>query len=85
MPWYVYIVECNDQSLYTGTTTDIDRRVQEHNSTKKGARYTRMRQPVSLRYFEAHATRASACKREYHIKQLSREQKNALIRTHITS
>lgn len=50
--WYVYMVRCSDASLYTGVTTDVNRRLIEHNSRKSGARYTRSRQPVSLVYVE---------------------------------
>lgn len=77
--WYVYILECKDGTLYTGVTTDLSRRVEEHNSSTKGARYTRVRRPVSLRYSEAHDTRSEACKREAALKQLSREGKLALL------
>lgn len=77
--WFVYIVRCNDNSLYTGITTDIPRRVAEHNGKKKSARYTRVRQPICLVYSETAASRADACKREAQIKSLSRSAKLALI------
>ena len=50
--WYVYIVRCNDGTLYTGITKDLERRLAEHNSPKGGAKYTRTRKPVTLVYFE---------------------------------
>lgn len=73
--WFIYIVECADGSFYTGITTDTERRIAEHNSTTKGARYTRARQPVKLRYTEQALNRSEASKREYKIKKLSRAQK----------
>jgi len=78
MSWYVYIVQCADDSLYTGVTVDIERRVHEHNHSNKGAKYTRVRRPVSLVYQEACSTRSIACQREWAIKQLTRTQKLAL-------
>lgn len=78
--WFVYLVQCKDGSLYTGVSTDVKRRVQEHNgSDKKGARYTRARRPVTLRYQENCANRSEACKREAAIKKLTRSQKISLI------
>ncbi len=78
--WFVYLVQCKDGSLYTGVSTDVKRRVQEHNgSDKKGARYTRARRPVTLRYLENCANRSEACKREAAIKKLTRSQKFSLI------
>ncbi len=75
---YTYILECGDNSLYTGWTTDIDKRVKCHNSGK-GAKYTRGRGPITLRYFETFETRQQAMKREYEIKKLNREKKLKLI------
>jgi putative endonuclease len=80
--WFVYLLRCADNTLYTGITTDLKRRLDEHNgenSSKKGARYTRHRRPVVLVYSETLATRASASQREYAIKQLSRTAKDQLI------
>ncbi|WHH61087.1 GIY-YIG nuclease family protein [Petroclostridium sp. X23] len=71
---YVYIIECIDKTLYTGWTTDIHRRISEHNQGK-GAKYTRSRYPVKLVYFEEYTTKQEATKREYEIKQLSRKEK----------
>ena len=77
--YYVYILECNDKTLYTGITKDLARRVREHNESSKGAKYTRVRRPVILLYSEECDDRSSAAKREYAIKKLSRDQKLALI------
>ena len=77
-PWYLYIVECRDGSLYTGITTDIIRRIKQHNSGK-GAKYTRSRNPVKLVFKESHKNRSSASKSEFRIKQLSRREKLTLI------
>lgn len=78
--WYVYMVECADGSLYTGVATDVERRVEEHNSqTLKAAKYTRARQPVTLAYQSLEGSRSEACRREWEIKQLSRSQKLRLI------
>jgi putative endonuclease len=81
-PWYVYILRCADDSLYTGITTDIARRLAEHNAgTGIGARYTRARRPVELVYKEAAPDRAAATRRECFIKNLTRPAKLALIAT----
>lgn len=80
MSWFVYILRCSDDSLYTGVTTDLERRVNEHNS-KTGAKYTRNRTPVTLAYSENADCRSSACKREAAIKKLSRRKKLQLIQT----
>lgn len=78
--WQVYIVRCSDGSLYTGVAVDVPRRVAQHNGARKdGARYTRARRPVTLVYQEPAANRAAACQREYRIKQLTRQEKLALI------
>ena len=76
---YVYILRCNDGSLYTGYTTDLTRRVWEHNHNNKGAKYTRSRRPVVLVHSESYSSRSDAMKREYAIKQLSRADKLKLI------
>ncbi len=78
MSWFVYILRCADKTLYTGVTTDVTRRIKEHNAVK-GAKYTRVRQPVSLVYQETHKDRSSAQVREAAIKKLSRQQKEALL------
>lgn len=74
------MLRCADDSLYTGITKDIDRRLSEHNDCpEKGAKYTRARRPVTLVYQEAHQDRSSASQREYCLKQLSRAKKLKLI------
>lgn len=78
--WTIYIVRCSDDTLYTGIARDAVKRVGEHNSSKLlAANYTRGRRPVVLVYQETAATRSEALKREYAIKQMSREQKEAMI------
>jgi putative endonuclease len=78
MSWYLYIIQCCDGSLYTGITTDISRRLGEHNA-KKGAFYTQNKTPVTLVYQEAMASQSDARKRESEIKKLTRNQKLELI------
>jgi putative endonuclease len=78
--WLVYILRCADNSLYTGVTTDLDKRLKQHNGiVKNGARYTRGRQPVKLVYQEHSTSRAAACKREHTIKSLKKPEKERLI------
>lgn len=79
MSYFIYIVECSDKTLYTGITTDVQRRVQEHNSSDKGAKYTKLRRPVKLVYQEESQDRSSASKREHAIKKLTRQEKLELI------
>lgn len=76
---YTYIVSCRDGSLYTGWTKDLERRVKVHNEGK-GAKYTKSRRPVKLVYYEEFETKREAMRREYEIKQLSRREKELLIR-----
>lgn len=78
--WTVYIVECSDGSLYTGITTDIQRRILEHNFSFKAAKYTRSRRPVKLVYTEDASNRSEASKREYRIKRMNRNKKINLIK-----
>ena len=78
MPWSIYIIQCSDETLYTGITTDISRRINEHNS-KKGAFYTKNKTPAKLVYQEAMTGQSEARKREAAIKRLTREQKLELI------
>ncbi|MEI7451885.1 MAG: GIY-YIG nuclease family protein [Candidatus Falkowbacteria bacterium] len=78
--YHLYILQCADKSLYTGITVDLVRRVREHNSSKLGAKYTKMRRPVQLVYSEEFADRSAASKAEYEMKQLTREQKLKLIK-----
>lgn len=78
--WYVYFLRCSDNSLYAGITTDLERRLFEHNNSNTlGAKYTRVRRPVTLVYSEAHVDRKAASKREYQLKKLKKSDKEALI------
>lgn len=77
--WYTYIVKCSDNTLYTGVTTDLERRVNEHNNSDKGAKYTKTRRPVKLVYNETYTDRSSSSKRESEIKKLSRIDKLKII------
>jgi putative endonuclease len=78
MPYFVYILHCSDGTYYTGITTDLQRRLEEHNHSAKGAKYTRARRPVTLVYSEKLDDKSSASKREYAIKKLTRAQKMEL-------
>lgn len=77
--YYLYILKCADDSLYTGITTDLERRVEEHNSSKAGAKYTKCRRPVESVYSKKFSTRSEASKEEARIKALSREEKLIII------
>src|SRR5947208_3199304 len=77
--WFLYILRCSDGSLYTGITTDVDRRGQQHNAGI-ASRYTRSRLRVRLEYQEPHVSRSSASKREAAIKAMARAEKESLIR-----
>ena len=81
--WHVYIIQCKDRSLYTGITTDIPRRLNEHNSGR-GGRYTRIRMPVKLLYKENYPNRSKALKREIQIKTFSKQEKFSLIERNST-
>lgn len=76
---YTYMVECSDGTLYTGWTNNIEKRIEIHNEGK-GAKYTRSRLPVELKYYETFVTKREAMQREYQIKQLSRQDKLKLIK-----
>jgi putative endonuclease len=78
MKWIVYILECADKSLYTGITNDLQRRLDEHR-TGRGAKYTKTRRPLQVRYAEYRGTKGSALKREAAIKSLKRSDKLALL------
>ncbi|MBN67898.1 MAG: hypothetical protein CME32_01280 [Gimesia sp.] len=78
--WFVYILRCVDDSLYTGITTDLIRRCEQHNADT-ASRYTRSRLPVTMVYHEIQATRSLALKRELEIKAMSRKVKEELIKT----
>ena len=75
---YTYIVRCKDETLYCGWTNNLEKRIASHNQGT-GAKYTRNRRPVKLVYYEAFDTKEAAMRREYEIKQMSRNQKIALI------
>lgn len=77
--WSVYIVGCSDGSLYTGVTTDVERRVHEHNNTRKGAKYTRARRPVELVWSQYCVNKSTAYKLEDAIKRLGRKMKVAIV------
>jgi putative endonuclease len=75
---FVYVVRCADDTLYTGYTTDVERRVAEHDAGE-GAKYTRGRTPVELVHVESYGSKSEAMSREYEIKQLSRDRKERLV------
>ncbi|MEA1917465.1 MAG: GIY-YIG nuclease family protein [Campylobacterota bacterium] len=79
MSYSVYIVKCSDNTLYTGIAKDVTKRLDEHNNSSKGAKYTKARRPVTLLHVEELEDRSSASKREYAIKQLTRSEKLLLI------
>lgn len=77
--YFVYVVECSDATYYTGCTNNLKRRLNQHNFSKKGAYYTKLRRPVKLIYTEEFETRRGALKREAQIKRLTRKQKEKLL------
>jgi len=77
--WHVYLLRCSDNSLYCGITTDLIRRVKEHNTSVKGAKYTKTRRPVSLVYSEYVDGRSEACKLEAKIKKMPKTKKELLV------
>jgi len=77
--YFVYILECADQTFYTGITTDLDRRIKEHNTSKIGAKYTKMRRPVKLVYSKEFENRSKALIEEARIKKLSKIEKFNLL------
>lgn len=79
MDWYVYIIRASDESLYTGVTTDVERRFREHCGTARTAKFFRGRQPVEVVYTEQHPDRGSAQRREAAIRKLGREGKLELV------
>ena len=78
-PWYVYMIRSSDNSLYTGITTDVERRFSEHNGSDKCARFFRGRTPLEVVYTETHPDRSSALRREAAIKALNRDCKLKLV------
>ena len=77
--YYLYILKCADKTLYTGITTDLKRRLKEHNDSQLGAKYTRARRPVKLVYSKKFRNRSSASKAEARLKALSRKEKLKII------
>jgi len=83
--WHVYIIKCSDETLYTGITTDIERRLKEHNGEKTWwAKYTRIRQPVNLVYKAEFKNKSEASKEEWRIKKMTRKQKLEYIKKELT-
>ena len=78
--YYLYIIECADKTLYTGITTNLERRISEHNNTGLGARYTASRRPVKLVYSKKFKNRSLASKEEARIKKLGKSEKQELIK-----
>jgi putative endonuclease len=80
MCWFVYLVRCSDNSLYAGIAKDVERRVNEHNSSNKlGAKYTKARRPVELVYQENADSRSDASKKEHKLRTLSKPEKEKLV------
>ncbi len=79
MNFFVYILECSDNTYYVGCTNNLTKRVREHNTSKNGAHYTKIRRPVTLQYFEELETLSKARKREAALKRLTRSQKEKLM------
>ena len=79
MAYYTYIVRCSDNTLYTGYTNDLENRIMAHNEGR-GAKYTRGRGPVELVYYEEYPTKEEAMSREWHIKRLTRPEKEKIIK-----
>ncbi|MDX9967085.1 MAG: GIY-YIG nuclease family protein [Sulfuricurvum sp.] len=77
--YFVYILRCNDGTLYTGIARNVEKRLAEHNGSPKGAKYTRSRRPLVLAYHESCSDKSSALKREKAIKKMTRPQKEALL------
>ncbi|OGI61981.1 hypothetical protein A2645_00895 [Candidatus Nomurabacteria bacterium RIFCSPHIGHO2_01_FULL_39_9] len=80
MPYLAYILECADKTLYVGSTNDLEKRLGEHNNSKRGAHYTKIRRPVVLKYYEKFPTLKEARRRETEIKGWRREKKLNLIK-----
>ena len=82
--WYLYILRCKDNTLYTGITTDVEKRLEAHRSGK-GAKYTRGRAPLELVYRESCGSHSDALKREAEIKKLSRQSMELLVKSRMDS
>ena len=84
MPYFTYILECADASLYVGSTNNLEKRLKQHNESKQGAHYTKIRRPVILKYFEKFSSLKDARQKETEIKRLGRKKKlNLIIITHL--
>jgi putative endonuclease len=79
MQWFLYVLKCGDGTLYTGVTTNIQRRLKEHNTSSRGAKYTKTRRPVEMVYWTCFKDQSLAQKAEYKFKQLTRKQKEKVI------
>lgn len=79
MPFFVYILKCKDDTLYIGSTNDLERRLHQHNNLKSGAHYTKIRRPVELVYSKKMRNLSAARKKEHSLKQLTRQEKMTLI------
>ncbi len=73
--YFVYILECADSTLYIGSTNNIEKRIAAHNTSKTGAKYTKARRPVILKYYESFETKSDALRREHELKKLTRQEK----------
>ena len=80
MNWFIYMIKCSDASLYTGVTTDVERRFKEHKESKKGSKYARAKIPLRVVYTETCANRSEAQIREAQIKKLTHKEKVQLIK-----
>ncbi|MEI6296730.1 MAG: GIY-YIG nuclease family protein [bacterium] len=80
MNYFIYILECKDETLYVGSTSDLEKRLHAHNNLKSGAHYTKIRRPVILRYSEKFDDKIKALKRERELKKLSRNEKLKLFK-----
>jgi putative endonuclease len=81
--YYIYILYCADKTLYTGITTNLERRLKEHNNSSKGAKYTRSRRPVEIIFSREHPDRSSASKHEYKIKKMTKSEKLKLVHSEL--
>lgn len=78
-PWYVYMIRCSDASLYTGVTTNVERRFAEHKDGRKGSKYVKARIPLKVVHVEMYDSRSEAQKREHTLKKLPKPEKEALV------
>lgn len=79
MSFFVYILECADGTYYSGSTNNLEKRIHDHNFSKNGAHYTKIRRPVILKYFETVSSLSEARKREAELKRLTRQEKEGLV------